>query len=138
MASWYSAFSLRSPHLARGADPRGDRGAALGLELVQLGLERGQPVGGDVVGGVVGHGSAVVVVDDLDVVPVGVQDERAVVAGVVDGALAGPAVVRVARGERGGVEGAHGRVIGRGEREVHVLRERPLVVDQREAEALAL
>src|SRR3954469_18281479 len=38
-------------------------------------------------------GSAVVVVDDLDVVPVRVQDERAVVARVVDGALAGTAVV---------------------------------------------
>src|ERR687898_1555008 len=75
----------------------------------------------DVAGGVVGHGSAVVV-DDLDVVPVGVQDERAVVAGVVDGALAGIAVVLVARGERSGVERPDGRVVVRREREVHVLR----------------
>ena len=87
-------------------------------------------------GGGVGDGSAVVV-DDLDVVPVGVQDERAVVARVVDGALAGTAVVLVARGERGGVERPHGRVVLRREREVDVLRERPLVVDQREAEVLA-
>ena len=42
--------------------------------------------------GVVVHGSAIVV-DHLDVVPVGVEDERAVVARVVHGALAGPAVV---------------------------------------------
>src|SRR4051794_26435458 len=48
-------------------------------------------------------GSAVVVVDDLDVVPVRVQDERAVVARVVDGALAGTAVVLVSRCESGGV-----------------------------------
>src|SRR5258707_9635808 len=90
-----------------------------------------------VAGGVVGDGSAVVV-DDLDVVCVGVQDERAVVARVVDGALAGAAVVRVARGERGGVERPHGRVVLRREREVDVLRERPLVVDQREAEVLGI
>ena len=62
--------------------------------------------------------ASAVVVDDLDVVPVGVQDERAVVARVVDGALAGTAVVLVARGERGGVERPHGRVVLRREREV--------------------
>ena len=67
-----------------------------------------------------------VVVDDLDVVPVGVQDERAVVARVVDGALAGTAVVLVARGESGGVERPHGRVVLRREREMDVLRQRPL------------
>jgi hypothetical protein len=44
------------------------------------------------------------VVDDLDVVPVGIEDERAVVARVVHGALAGPAVVLVSGGERGGVK----------------------------------
>src|SRR3954468_16094611 len=38
-------------------------------------------------------------------------------------------MVRVARGERGLVEGANRRVLARGEREVHVLRERALVVD---------
>ena len=48
---------------------RGGTGAAL----------RGH--GRDVVGGLVGHGSAPVVVDDLDVVPVRVEHERAVVAG---------------------------------------------------------
>ena len=78
------------------------------------------------------RGSAVVV-DDLDVVPVGVEDEGAVVAGVVDRALAWRAVVRVARGERGRVERAHGRVVGGGEGEVDVLGQRPLVVDQGEA-----
>ena len=50
----------------------------------------------DVAGGVVGPGSAVVI-DDLDVVPVGVEHERAVVARVVDRALARRAVVLVAR-----------------------------------------
>jgi hypothetical protein len=79
-----------------------------------------------------GVGSAVVV-DDFDVVPVGVQDERGVVARVVDGALAGTAVVLIALGERGGVERPDGRVVLRRERDVDVLRERPLVADQREA-----
>src|SRR5688572_33510396 len=80
---------------------------------------------------------AAVVVDDLDVVPVGVQDERAVVAGVVHGTLPRTAVVLVAGGERGGVERAHRGVLAGGEGEVDVLRERPLVVDQREAVVLA-
>src|ERR671934_17345 len=74
-----------------------------------------------------------VVIDDLDGVPVGVEDKRAVVAGVVEGALAGTAVVLVARGERGGVERPHGRVVLRREREVDVLGERPPVADEREA-----
>ena len=74
-----------------------------------------------------------VVVDDLDVVPVGVQHERAVVARVVDGALARTAVVLVARGERGGVERPDGRVVSCRERDVDVLRERPVVMDEREA-----
>ena len=47
-------------------------------------------------------GGSAVVVDDFDVVAVGVQDERAVVARVADRELAGTAVVLVARGERGG------------------------------------
>src|SRR5439155_23461431 len=75
----------------------------------------------DVACGVVGHGSAVVV-DDLEVVPVGVQDEGAVVARVVDGALAGTPVVLEARGERGGVERAHGHVVLRREGDVDVRR----------------
>jgi hypothetical protein len=62
-------------------------------------------------------GSAAVVVDDLDVVAVRVEHEGAVVARVVDGALAGGAVVLVARGERGGVERPHGGVLVRGEGE---------------------
>jgi hypothetical protein len=95
-------------------------------------LERGEALAGDVVGGGGVHDSAVVV-DDLDVVPVGVEDEGAVVAGVVDRALAGRAVVPVARGERGSVELAHGRVVGGGEGEVDVLGQRPRVVDQGEA-----
>jgi hypothetical protein len=70
------------------------------------------------------------VVDDLDVVPVRVEDERAVVTRVIDGALAGAAVILVARGERRSVERPHGRVVLRGERDVDVLGERALVVDQ--------
>ena len=45
------------------------------------------------------------VADGLDVVAVGVEDEGAVVAGVVDRARAGGAVVGAAGGEGGGVEG---------------------------------
>src|SRR5580765_7358963 len=67
-----------------------------------------------------GHRSAVVV-DDFDVVPVGVQDERAVVAGVVHGALPRTAVVLVAVGECGGVERLYRGVLAGGEREVDVL-----------------
>src|SRR4029078_13376596 len=77
--------------------------------------------------------ASAVVVDDFDVVPIGVQDERAVVAGVVHGALPGSAVVLVAVGECGSVERAHGGVLAGGEREVDVLCARPPVVDQREA-----
>src|SRR5918994_5458051 len=75
--------------------------------------------------------SSPVVVDDLDVVPVRVEHERAVVARVVDRALARRAVVLVARRERGGVERAHRGVLARGKRELDVLRERPLVPDER-------
>ena len=46
-------------------------------------------------------------------------------------------MVLVAGGERGGVERAHRGVLAGGEREVDVLRERPLIVDQREAVVLA-
>src|SRR3954465_5268139 len=80
-----------------------------------------------------GRGSAPVVVDDLDVVPVRVKHERAVVARVIDRALTRRAVVLVARGERGGVERAHRGVLPGRQREVDVLRERPLVADEREA-----
>src|SRR5215208_5034541 len=52
---------------------------------------------------------------------------------MVDRALARLAVVLVARRERSGVERAHRGVVGRGEREMDVLRERPLVPDEREA-----
>src|SRR3954447_8271218 len=79
------------------------------------------------------RGSAPVVVDDLDVVPVRVEHERAVVARVIDRALARRAVVLVARRQRGGVERAHRGVLARGERDVDMLRERPLVPDEREA-----
>src|SRR3954451_6477031 len=72
-----------------------------------------------------GRRSAPVVVDDLDVVPVRIEHERAVVALVVDRALARRAVVLVARRERRGVEGAHRGVLTRGAREVDVLRQRP-------------
>jgi hypothetical protein len=83
------------------------------------------------------EGGRAVVVDDFDVVPVGVQHKRAVVAGVVHGALPRTAVVLVAGAHRGGVERAHRGVLAGGERELDVLRERPLVVDQREAVVLA-
>ena len=79
------------------------------------------------------HGSAVVV-DDLDVMAVRVEHEGAVIARVVHGALAWGAVVLVARGERGGVEGPHRSVRVRGEGEVDVLGERALVAHEREGE----
>src|SRR4051794_34834812 len=79
------------------------------------------------------RGSAPVVVDDLDVVPVRVEHERAVVARVVDRALARRAVVLVARRERSGVERAHRGVLARWKREVDVLGERPPVLYEREA-----
>jgi hypothetical protein len=53
-------------------------------------------------------------------VPVRVEDERAVVTRVVDGALTGTAVVLVARGERGRVKRPNGRVVPRREREMDV------------------
>src|SRR5919201_1828681 len=84
-------------------------------------------------GRLVGQGSAAVVVDELDVVPVRVEHERAVVARVIDRALARRAMVLVARRERSGMERAHRGILARGEREVDVLREWPLVPDEREA-----
>jgi len=79
------------------------------------------------------HNSVPVVLDDLDFVPVRVEHERAVVARVVDGALAWRAVVLVARRERGGVERAYSGLLARRERKVDVLSERPLIADEREA-----
>jgi hypothetical protein len=58
------------------------------------------------------------VVDGLDVVAVGVEDERAVVARRVVGADARPAVVGAARGERRRVEGVDLRAGVGGERDV--------------------
>src|ERR671934_2100645 len=84
-------------------------------------------------GRLVGQGSAAVVVDELDVVPVWVEHERAVVARVIDRALARRAMVLVARRERSGMERAHRGVLACGESEVDVLREWPLVPDEREA-----
>ena len=78
--------------------------------------------------------SAFVVVHDFDVVTVVVEYERAVVARVVDRALARRTVVLVARRDRGGVKRAHCRVVGCTERQVHVLGRRPLVPDEGEAE----
>ena len=65
-----------------------------------------------------------VVADDLDVVAVGIEHERAVVAGVVLGPLPGSAVVAVAGSCRGLVEGIDGGVIAGAERHVEVLRRR--------------
>jgi hypothetical protein len=53
------------------------------------------------------------VVDDLDVVPVRVEHERAVVARVVGRALARRAGVLVAGGECGSVKRAHRGVLAR-------------------------
>ena len=50
-------------------------------------------------------GSVPVVIDDLDIVPVGVEHERAVIAGVVDLSLTRSTVVRIARGEGSAVKG---------------------------------
>ena len=66
--------------------------------------------------------------------PSGSSTKRAVVARVVHGALAGGAVVLVARGEGGGVEGPHRGIRVRGEGEVDVLGERTLVAHEREGE----
>ena len=63
-------------------------------------------------------------VDGLDVVAVGIEDERPVVAGVVGGALTGRAVVRVARVDRGTVEGVDRLVRVGAERDVDVLGRR--------------
>src|SRR6476619_4286712 len=73
-----------------------------------------------------------IVVDDLDVVAIRVEHEGAVVPGVVHGALAGPTVVLIARGERRGVEVPHRGVRVRWEGEVDVLGERPIVAHERE------
>src|SRR3954462_14650543 len=62
-----------------------------------------------------------VVVDDLDVVAVGVEHERGVVAGVVLGPLAGRAVVAVAGAGGGLMEGVDGSVVVRREGHVKVL-----------------
>src|ERR1700684_158065 len=61
-----------------------------------------------------------VVVDDLDVVPVGIEHERGVVPVVVVGPLAGLAVALIAGRNRVGVTPAH-RVVVAGEGDVDVL-----------------
>jgi len=58
------------------------------------------------------------VADGLDVVAVGVEDEGAVVAGVVERARARSAVVGATGGERGGVEGVDRVAIAGGEGDV--------------------
>ena len=69
-------------------------------------------------------------VHDLDVVAVGIARERAVVAGVVFGPLAGSVVVAVASRRGGIVKRVDGRVPGCGKREMQVLGRRPR--DERE------
>src|SRR5262245_34179510 len=68
------------------------------------------------------RGSPAVVTDRLDVVPVGIEHEGAVVARVVLGTLAGRAVVAVPGGDCDAVELVHGRVVRRGEADVRVPR----------------
>src|SRR5690242_12702437 len=75
-----------------------------------------------------------VVEDRFHVVPVGVEHERAVVARVILGALAGPAVVAVARGRGELVEALDRREVGHAERQVHILR-RPVAADEGERTA---
>jgi hypothetical protein len=76
------------------------------------------------------------VTDGLDVVAVGVEDERAVVTGVIDGPLTGRPVVVKARRERDAVELVHRRIVGHGEREMEMLRRRATVVDERRGPVL--
>src|SRR5918996_2160411 len=82
-----------------------------------------------------------VVVHGLDVVPVWVENEGAVVAGVITPTLSRRAVVAVAGGERAAVELAHGRVVGNREGEVDVLarlpaHQRERTAPRRDVEAL--
>jgi hypothetical protein len=67
--------------------------------------------------GLTDPGSAVVV-HQLDVVPVGIEDECAVVAPVVLRALCGRSVALVSGRNRCAVEVVDGRVVGRGKRDV--------------------
>src|SRR5215211_4559528 len=73
-----------------------------------------------------------VVVYGLDVVAVGVEHERAVIADVVDRPFSGRAVVFVAGRDGDAVERVHGRVVGHAEREVQMLRPRAPVLHERE------
>ena len=65
-----------------------------------------------------GAASVPVVIDDLDVVPIGVEHEGTVVAGVVDLPFARGAVVGVTGREGGAVKRVDGLVSGRRERNV--------------------
>src|SRR5919108_6420759 len=115
------SHGLRSRNRLPAPAPRARSGLLFSIQLGTPQPERAPRPRRDAVGGLIGPGSAAVVVDDLDVVPVRVEHERAVVARVVNRALAGRALVLVARGERGSVERAHRGVLARGEREVDVL-----------------
>src|SRR5712691_6905898 len=79
-------------------------------------------------------GGSAVVVHHFDVIAVRVEDEGRVIPIVVDGPLAGSAVVAVAGRGRGGVEGVNRRVVGGRERPVEMLGR--LARDQRERAAL--
>src|SRR5439155_18263615 len=80
--------------------------------------------------------SSPVVAHDLDVVAVGVEDESAVVAGVIV-PLTRRTVVAVARRDERSVKLVHDRVVGGREGEVHVLGQGPVVVDDAEGPILA-
>src|SRR5438874_4418737 len=90
------------------------------------------------VSGSAGTGGSLVpvVAHDLDIVAVRVEHERAVVAGVIV-PLARRTVVAVARRDERSVELVHDRVVGGREGEVHVLGQRPVVVDDAERPVLA-
>ena len=72
-----------------------------------------------------------IVEDGFDVVNVGIEYERSVVARVVVGALPRRAVVAIARGERDFVEPGHRLDVGHAESQVDVLR-RLVARDERE------
>src|SRR3954463_13806245 len=79
--------------------------------------------------------SSAIVVHQLDVVAVGVEDEGAVVALVVDEPLARRAVVAIGGVDGDAVELLHGSIVARAEGQMKVLGRRP--VDEGERRVLA-